>query len=83
MIEAGDRFGSSLTAWNFGRSTRPDLAIGVPFEALGTVAEAGAVQLVYGSSTGLTATGAQLWSENSAGLGTIAAAGDHFGLTVY
>jgi len=83
VIESGDGFGSSLTAWNFGRSARPDLAIGAPFEALGTVTEAGAVHVIYGSSTGLTATGAQLWTENSAGLGTTASAGDHFGLTVY
>jgi hypothetical protein len=41
----------------------------------------GPFSVIYGSSTGLTATGAQLWTENSAGLGTIAAAGDHFGLT--
>ncbi len=33
-----------------------DLAIGIPYEAYGSLAEAGAVQLLYGSGSGLQAT---------------------------
>jgi hypothetical protein len=84
VMENGDAFGSSLTAWNFGHSSRADLAIGVPFEAVGTVAGAGAVNVVYGvTNTGLSATNTQLFTENTTGLHNSAVAGDHFGLTVY
>ena len=83
-MEDGDQFGAALTAWNFGRSGRADLAIAVPFESIGTAAGAGAVHVIYGSTNvGLTVTGAQLWTENSTGLNNTAVAGDHFGLTVY
>lgn len=61
---AGDHFGSSLTAWNFGRDqtlflglpARPvvfrtaDLAIGAPDKAVGTAAHAGTVSVLYGSA---------------------------------
>jgi hypothetical protein len=79
---AGDRFGASLTAWNFGRSTQADLAIGAPFTPVGTILNAGAVYVVYGSTTGLAGT-AQVWNENSAGLHNSAISGDNFGAAVY
>ena len=79
----GDEFGSSLTAWNFGRSTQADLAIGVPFAEVGAVPDAGLVFVVYGSPAGLTSAGLQAWTENSAGLNNSAQTGDHFGLTLY
>ena len=59
---AGSRFGSSLTAWNFGRDEKvvlpngftipirtADLAIGLPFQAVNRVSGAGAVDVMYGS----------------------------------
>jgi hypothetical protein len=82
-IESGDQFGTALTAWNFGKSPQADLAIGVPFEDVGNVTDAGLVHVVYGSTTGLTVTGSQIWTENSPGLNNTAVAGDHFGLTLY
>jgi hypothetical protein len=83
-IESGDGFGSSLTAWNFGHSSRADLAIGVPFEAVGTLAGAGAVNVAYGvTGTGMSATNTQLFTGNTTGFNTQAVAGDHMGLTVY
>jgi hypothetical protein len=84
QMENGDAFGSSLTAWNFGHSSRQDLAIGVPFEAVGTLAGAGAVNVAYGvTGTGLSTSNTQIFTENTAGLNNAAFAGDHFGLTVY
>ncbi len=51
-----------------------DLAIGVPGEDSG----AGIVQVLYGSGTGLTATGSQTWGQTI--LGTdVSEAGDNFG----
>ena len=53
--EPGDHFGSSLTAGNFGRGPWDDLAIGVPDEDIRTVENRGAVNVIYGFRTGLTA----------------------------
>ena len=79
---AGDRFGSSLSAWNFGRSTQADLAIGAPFSPVGSILNAGMVYVVYGSTTGLAGT-PQVWSESSAGLHNTPVTGDSFGAAVY
>src|SRR5918995_171779 len=50
--EAGDQFGAALATGPF--DTGPsDLAIGAPFEDLGATTNAGAVNVVYGSNTGL------------------------------
>ena len=58
--EAGDRFGTALVAGRFdgtliGDPPTDDLAIGVPGEALDGVAVAGAVTVLHGSETGITA----------------------------
>lgn len=79
----GEQFGLSLTAWDFGRGTQADLAIGVPFADVGAATGAGSVFVVYGSLSGLTGAGLQLWTENSPGLHNSAQTGDHFGLAVY
>jgi hypothetical protein len=77
--ESGDRFGHSLSAANFGKSARADLAIGVPSEDAGSISGAGAVSVLYGSSSGLTATGNQFITQNSSGILNAAEAGDGFG----
>jgi hypothetical protein len=81
--EALDRFGSSLTAWNFGNGTQADLAIGVPFEDVSGQRDAGAINVLYGSSTGLTFARDQLWTQNSQGVPGGSEAGDHFGKALY
>jgi FG-GAP repeat protein len=65
-----DYFGSTLTAGSFGNGSRADLAIGVPREDLpgshgSTIADAGAVSVVYGSPSGLTTAGNQFLTECS------------------
>src|SRR4051812_29302638 len=57
--EAGDRFGSSLAAGDFNGDGRSDLAIGVPVQDAGDVVDAGEVQVLYGSGTGLKTAGNQ------------------------
>jgi hypothetical protein len=52
----GAQFGSSLAAGDFNGDGSDDLAIGVPLEDIGNVADAGQVAVIYGSSTGLSAT---------------------------
>src|SRR6266508_2226576 len=53
---------------DFNGDSFPDLAIGVPDERLGGAEAAGVVHLLYGSPAGLTATGSQLWSQDSPGV---------------
>jgi hypothetical protein len=65
--EQGDLFGTALAAGRFAGRTTDDLAIGVGGEAIGSSeAYAGAVNVIYGSSRGLTAVGNQLWSQATA-----------------
>jgi hypothetical protein len=81
--ETGDAFGYALSAGNFGKSFHADLAIGVPFEDLGTISNAGSVNVIYGSAAGLAATGNQLWSQDSAGIPGSAESGDEFGFALH
>jgi hypothetical protein len=68
--ETGDQFGRALTVGDFNGDGIDDLAIGVPFEDLGGIAnsgiqDAGAVEVIYGSAAGLTAVSDQRWSQNN------------------
>lgn len=76
---AGDAFGSALVCGNFNVDVYDDLAIGVPGEDIGPLVDAGAVNVLYGSNAGLTATGNQLWHQDSASVAGVAEAGDRFG----
>ncbi len=78
--EDTDEFGYAVAAGDFNGDGYADLAIGVPLEDIGTTVDAGFVNVLYGSATGLTTTGDQSWSQNSTGMvGTTAEAGDRFG----
>jgi hypothetical protein len=81
-VETNDGFAASLTAADFDHDGFADLAAGAPFEAVGSVLDAGAVSVLYGSGGGLTRTGGQLFTQNSPGLGSSAEALDNFGLTL-
>ena len=57
-----------------------DLVIGVPSEAIGSNAEAGAAHILYGAAgDGLSASGSQLWYQGNNGLLDAAEASDKFG----
>jgi hypothetical protein len=77
--EAGDGFGTALTAGDFDADGSCDLAIGVPGKHIGQAADAGAVVILYGGPAGLSATNAQFWSQDSPGIEGTAEAGDNFG----
>jgi hypothetical protein len=67
--ESFDEFGSSLAAANYGRSGQADLAIGVPGEGVGRDAIGdGFVNVLYGGTGGLSASGSQGWSQDTAGV---------------
>jgi hypothetical protein len=79
--EPADRFGIELAAGDFNADGFGDLAVGVPFEDVGSVQDAGAVQVMYGSSAGLQATSPddQVWTQGSNGVQDAAEIGDQFG----
>lgn len=83
-VEDGDRFGVSLTAGDFNGDGRDDLAVGVPEEDLGSVGFAGAVNVIYGSSSGLSATviSDQLWTQNTPNVEDAAEPSDHLGVSL-
>ena len=64
--EAGDSFGAALAAAELSGDGFADLAIGVPSESVGTVAGAGGRERALRLRAGLSATGNQLWNQNSA-----------------
>jgi hypothetical protein len=76
--EAGDHFGETLAAANFGGNSQADLAVGVPSENL-TANNDGGVNVIYGASGGLTATGDEFWGQNEPGVLDQAQADDRFG----
>jgi hypothetical protein len=56
-----------------------DLAVGIPYENLSGKNQAGAVNILYGTSAGLSAAGSRLWHQDVAGIVDRAGAGDFFG----
>lgn len=56
--EAGDAFGATVTSADFDRDGYADLAVGSTGEDLGSVADTGYAAVLYGSSGGLSGSGA-------------------------
>jgi hypothetical protein len=79
--ETGDQFGSALAAGLYNGDDFYDLAIGVPGEDIGAVADAGAVSTMHGSTGGLAGTGSPLFQGDN-GLGDVPEQGDRFGQTL-
>lgn len=81
--ENGDRFGYNLLAGNFSSLYYLDLAVGVPGEDLGGILDAGGVQVLYASGPGgLSASGAQFWTQDGFGVLDVAESYDQFGLAL-
>jgi FG-GAP repeat len=78
QAEPGDHFGSALAAGPFDSTGGWELAIGTADEDLGAKADAGAVNVLYGSTTGLVGRG-QVLTQGSPGVVGAAEAGDRFG----
>ena len=79
VAEPGDSFGDALAVGDFDGDGVTDLAVGVSLEAVGTVADAGAVNVLYGTAGGLTGAGSQLFTQDSPGVGSSAETEDNFG----
>jgi FG-GAP repeat protein len=92
---SGGHYGSQLSAWNFGKNevtltvsgprifVATDLAIGIRNQTVNGVANAGAVNVLYGShfSNGLVSSGNQLLTQDDFIGGSVTA--DHFGFAMY
>ena len=63
VAEENDNFGSSLAVGDFNGDNYDDLAIGVPFEDVGAILDAGAINVLYGSADGLQAASNQVWTQ--------------------
>jgi len=79
--EPYDSFGSALCAADFDDDGACDLAIGVPYEKIGSSKYyAGAVNVLFGSAgIGLSGAGDQLWYEGANGAAGTATAYDYYG----
>src|SRR2546428_5551135 len=79
--EVSDVVGAAWGVGNFNDDGFGDPGIGVLFRLVGTVSQAGAVSVLYGSAGGLQATSPddQFWNQDSPGVRDTAQAGDFFG----
>ncbi len=82
VAEAGDGFGNALAAGDFNGDGYADLAVGVTGESFDGLEGAGAVNVIYGSATGLTARGNQFWTQDSPGIPDDAEWEDSFGFSL-
>jgi FG-GAP repeat protein len=80
--EAGDGFGWSLAAADYNADQYTDLAVSLPFEDLGSVADAGSVVLLDGPIVGGVAHATQGWSEDTTGVVGGAETDDEWGLSL-
>jgi hypothetical protein len=84
VAEAADHFGASLSAGDFDNDGFDDLAISVPYEDVGILADGGAVNVIYGPLGGSN----QFWhqnsqnSQNSDYILDAVEKGDHFGASL-
>lgn len=77
--EEDDLFGMTLASLRLGRTAAADLVIGVPGEDVGSIEDAGMVNVLYGAAGGLSGSGAQGWSQDSPGIRDAAETGDCLG----
>jgi FG-GAP repeat protein len=80
--ESGDKFGAALSAGDFNQDGFGDLAIGVPGDSASLQSNAGVVNVLYGSATGLDATmpiDNQLWTQDTPNIQDQAEPEDAFG----
>ncbi|MDA2980060.1 MAG: FG-GAP-like repeat-containing protein [Actinomycetota bacterium] len=76
--EPGDEFGSSLSFFDVNNDLFADLVIGVPGEDIGSIVDAGAVQVIFGNAERTYAYD-RLFSQSAPGVAGVSETGDRFG----
>ncbi len=76
---AGAQFGYAVATADFNGDGFDDLAVGAPYADVGSVADAGAVHILFGSASGLVTAGSQYLTQDAAGFEDAAGTGDRFG----
>jgi len=79
MVASTAHAGQHVATGDFNGDGRSDLAIGVPFEDLGTTTDCGVVHVIYGRGGGLANVNDDIWHQNKPGIPDVAESSDHFG----
>jgi hypothetical protein len=85
IAEQVDDFGATLSSGDYNGDGFDDLAVGVRYEDIDNLEDAGAVNVIYGSSGGLSATAVlpdQFWTQNSTDIEDVPQAEDYFGYSL-
>lgn len=77
--EPGDYFGMAMAAGDFNGDGWDDLAVGCPYENGNGTYNCGAVNVIYGSGSGLSSTGNQFWHQDSPGIANAINGYEYFG----
>lgn len=77
-----DEFGRTLASADFDGDGFADLALGAFSEDAGELPDTGNVTILHGSRSGLTAARAQVWHQDSEGIGDAREGSEAFGLAV-
>lgn len=81
--ETGDQFGHAISVYDANRDGCADLAVGLPYEDLGTIVDAGTVYVLYGSPAGLgKAVAATSWEQGLNSVPGAKADYDYFGYSL-
>ncbi|WP_030901911.1 MULTISPECIES: FG-GAP-like repeat-containing protein [unclassified Streptomyces] len=80
--EDTDAFGNDLSVADVDGDGYAEVAVGVLHETIGTAKIAGSVTVLRGSAAGMTGTGAQSFTQNTAGVPGTAESADRFGASV-
>ncbi|HEX6077616.1 MAG TPA: integrin alpha, partial [Micromonosporaceae bacterium] len=65
--------------WDVNGDSYPEMVLGAPAENLGSASDAGLFHVLYGTASGVTATGSKSYSQNTAGVPGAAETGDFMG----
>ena len=82
IVEANDRFGTSVAVGDFNHDFRDDLVVGVPQEDINSanITDAGSINIIYaGTITGLSSNNNQSFHQDTNGIDGVAENFDRFG----